>query len=299
MHRKVAVVNDWGAYLGVRNGLIYCYVDKEVKWSISPVELSAIVIKVNASISTEVIKLCNEYGVDVIFEDKNKPVARLLNAKYGGFMRVWTAQLKSRKKSNNIASAIVKGKIYNQMVTLRYYHKKYGLEELDEAMRKFDELLRREPKSREEALQVEAEAAKFYWRAVASLLPKELNFKQRKKRGAEDPFNVALNIGYGVLRNSVWKAVIVAGLNPYIGYLHKFRSGRPSLVLDLMEEFRSPFVDRPLISKARENPEKIKDVKTVYSTIVSSIKEDEIFTQARKFVKAITEGTDYKPYRAK
>lgn len=185
------------------------------------------------------------------------------------------------------------------MVTLRYYYKKYEIKELNDAIRKINELLLLDPKNREEAMQIEAEAAKSYWKSVTALIPKELNFTTRKKRGAEDPFNVALNIGYGILRNSVWKAIIIVGLNPYIGYLHKFRSGRPSLVFDLMEEFRSPFVDRPLISEARENPEKIKDVKSIYSIIFSSIKEEEIFTQARKFVNAITEGTEYKPFRAK
>jgi CRISPR-associated protein Cas1 len=52
---------------------------------------------------------------------------------------------------------------------------------------------------------------------------------------------------------------------PYLGFLHKYRAGRPSLVLDLMEEFRSPFVDRKLIGIARQNPEDVKDIKVIYT----------------------------------
>ncbi|QXJ35114.1 CRISPR-associated protein Cas1 [Saccharolobus shibatae] len=52
-------------------------------------------------------------------------------------------------------------------------------------------------------MQKEAEVAKWYWSGVRQLIPKELGFKGRKKRGeAKDPFNVALNIGYGMLRKS-------------------------------------------------------------------------------------------------
>ncbi|EHP69931.1 CRISPR-associated endonuclease Cas1 [Metallosphaera yellowstonensis MK1] len=296
--KKLAVVSDWGAFLGVRNGLISCYVGKELKWSASPAELWAVVITVTCSVSTEVVKICNEYGIDLVFQDGNKPVARILNAKYGGFMRVWTAQFKTRRR-NDLAVAIVRGKIRNQVVTLRYYSKKYDEEEVKEAVSKMDEILERDLRDRKEALQAEAEAAKFYWRAVARLLPQALNFRGRKKRGAEDPFNVALNVGYALLRNVVWKAVINVGLNPYLSYLHKFRAGRPSLVLDLMEEFRSPFVDRPLISSARQDPKRLSDLKSVYSLVLSSIREDEVFTQARKFVDSLVEGCEYKPFRAK
>jgi CRISPR-associated protein Cas1 len=143
----------------------------------------------------------------------------------------------------------------------------------------------------------EAEGAKVYWRGVGKLLPSSLGFKGRKKRVKnEDPFNVALNIGYSMLRKSVYSAVVSVGLNPYIGFLHSVRSGRTSLVFDLMEEFRSPFVDRKLISLARESEEKIKNLKEIYSI---KFEEDLIYTQARRLANSLLKDEEYRPFLSK
>ena len=63
-----------------------------------------------------------------------------------------------------------------------------------------------------------------------------------------DAVNAALNYGYGILTSHVWGAVMNAGLEPFAGFLHVDRSGKPSLVLDLIEEFRQPVVDRAILS---------------------------------------------------
>ena len=55
--------------------------------------------------------------------------------------------------------------------------------------------------------------------------------------------NALLNYGYGILYAHVWGAVLNAGLEPFAGFLHLDRPGKPSLVLDLAEEFRQPVVD--------------------------------------------------------
>jgi CRISPR-associated protein Cas1 len=60
--------------------------------------------------------------------------------------------------------------------------------------------------------------------------------------------NAAINYGYGILTSHVWGAVMNAGLEPFAGFLHVDRSGKPSLVLDLVEEFRQPVVDRAIFS---------------------------------------------------
>jgi hypothetical protein len=80
------------------------------------------------------------------------------------------------------------------------------------------------------------------------MLPDALGFAGRSHQGATDAVNAALNYGYGILTAHVWGAVMNAGLEPFAGFLHVDRSGKPSLVLDLMEEFRQPVVDRPILS---------------------------------------------------
>lgn len=73
-------------------------------------------------------------------------------------------------------------------------------------------------------------------------------FAGRAHRGATDSVNTLLNYGYGILYAQVWTALTLAGLEPFGGFLHVDRPGKPSLVLDFIEEFRQPIVDRTVIA---------------------------------------------------
>lgn len=79
------------------------------------------------------------------------------------------------------------------------------------------------------------------------MLPEDLAWPGREGRGARDPFNSALNYGYGILYSQVQRAIVLAGLDPYGGFIHVDRPGKPSLVLDFIEEFRVPVVDRTIL----------------------------------------------------
>jgi CRISPR-associated protein Cas1 len=107
---------------------------------------------------------------------------------------------------------------------------------------------------RQQLMNLEAEGARYYWDSIRQILPSELGFTGRETRGARDPFNAMLNFGYQtILFPEVWKAVSYAGLDFYAGYLHADRPGKPSLVLDLMEEFRQQLVDRTLVGLITKN----------------------------------------------
>lgn len=76
----------------------------------------------------------------------------------------------------------------------------------------------------------------------------EFEFEARRRRPPTDPVNALLSFGYSLLRHDVQGAVNVVGFDPYLGYLHVERYGRPSLALDLMEEFRPLVVDAVVLS---------------------------------------------------
>lgn len=88
----------------------------------------------------------------------------------------------------------------------------------------------------------------IYWKALTRIFPEEFGFRERSGRGAPDPINAMLNYGYGVLEGEVHRAVHMAGLDPYAGYLHADRPGSSTLVYDLMEEFRQQIVDKTVIA---------------------------------------------------
>lgn len=76
----------------------------------------------------------------------------------------------------------------------------------------------------------------------------DFQFEARRRRPPTDPVNALLSLGYSLLRHDVQSAVNIVGFDPYLGYLHLERYGRPSLALDLMEEFRPLVVDAVVLS---------------------------------------------------
>jgi len=93
----------------------------------------------------------------------------------------------------------------------------------------------------------EGRAAAKYWDILRRMLPPKLGFTGRIGQGATDPVNMCLNYLYGILYTEVWRAVIAVGLDPYFGVLHRSGRDQGSLVFDLIEELRAPFVDRVIL----------------------------------------------------
>jgi CRISPR-associated protein Cas1 len=112
---------------------------------------------------------------------------------------------------------------------------------------------------RGQLLSTEGRAAQKYWQAIALLLPTERAWPGRRTQGASDPVNAALNYGYGILYGAVERSLVLAGLDPYAGFLHVDRPGKPSLVFDLIEEFRQAVVDRTIVAMCNLGMELTQD----------------------------------------
>ena len=116
-----------------------------------------------------------------------------------------------------------------------------------------------------EVLQAEAHAARLYWGALADVLPRGLGF-QGRDQDAGDPVNASLNYLYGLLYSDAHRALAVHGLDPYLGFLHRDRSGAPALVFDYVEMFRVTAVDKPLVMRLLEGWVPEVDGETGYLT---------------------------------
>src|SRR5439155_18817820 len=91
------------------------------------------------------------------------------------------------------------------------------------------------------------------------IIPAELTWPAPEHPGASDLLNSALNYDYGILYFQVEHARTLAGLDPYGGFLHADRPGKPSLVLDLIEEFRQIIVDRTIIGMVNKHVTIVQD----------------------------------------
>lgn len=94
----------------------------------------------------------------------------------------------------------------------------------------------------------EGNGAAAYFSGFGRLLRHDLGFVRRVRRPATDPVNALLGLAYTCLMNQMASAIQLTGLDVYAGYLHSAQYARPSLALDLMEEFRPLVADSVVLT---------------------------------------------------
>lgn len=106
---------------------------------------------------------------------------------------------------------------------------------------------------------IEGDAGRLHFGAIRILLSlADLRFTTRNRRPPRDPVNALMGFCYALLTTEITGAVETVGLDPQIGFFHRARSGRASLALDLVEEFR-PIVDRFVVAIARRRQIQTRD----------------------------------------
>ncbi|MBN2723415.1 MAG: CRISPR-associated endonuclease Cas1 [Deltaproteobacteria bacterium] len=151
----------------------------------------------------------------------------------------------------NFSKRIVHAKISNQRTMLRRNAKDLD----DNILRSLDELKKKteEVEDIKSLLGIEGMAAKYYFGAFSSMLKSnesvcEFKFETRNRRPPGDPVNALLSYLYSILAKDCSLSLMYAGFDPYMGFYHIPRFGRPSLALDFMEEFRPLIVDSTVIT---------------------------------------------------
>jgi CRISPR-associated protein Cas1 len=150
------------------------------------------------------------------------------------------------------ARALVRAKIGNAMAVLRRfaYNHPERKAALDAEIRRLDaHLAGIERVSDLDSLKgLEGIAGRAYFAGLGQMILVDLAFPGRRRRPAPDPINALLSFGYTLIGNELHALLDRMGFDPYLGFLHQIDYGRPSLALDLLEEFRHPLVDRLTLS---------------------------------------------------
>lgn len=266
------IVDEWGSFVAKHQGRlrVTCQGEKRLDAPIMHLETVLITGK-GVSLSSDAVAACSEEGIPIHFLDsRGKPVGSFYSSALTATVQTRRAQLKAKDEQIGLtfAYAVAEGKIRNQVNLLKYMSKyrKEKQPEIFQAVRLLadevqDHLAELEAMRnrhdiatvddcRGQLLSIEGRAAQKYWQGVGQLLLAELNWPGRKTQGASDPFNSALNYGYGILYSQIERSLILAGLDPYAGFIHVDRPGKASLVFDLVEEFRQAVVDRTVMAIA-------------------------------------------------
>jgi CRISP-associated protein Cas1 len=151
---------------------------------------------------------------------------------------------RDKEKSLSIARKIVSGKIENCRTRLRRY-------DLDVPMKVLESLAKLSKdadnaSSMQSLLGIEGAAAGAYFSRFGQMLKvgeESFSFEGRNKRPPRDPVNTVLSYLYGILTKELFVTVLAVGFDPYLGFYHQPRYGRPALALDMMEEFRPVIAD--------------------------------------------------------
>lgn len=277
---KHLIVEEYGTHLGKHSERLQVErIKTREKIAQAPLlHLETVLIATRgASLSADAIEACAERGIPIHFVSSHgQPYASIYSAGLTGTVQTRRAQLLAADDERGVvlAKAFATGKIRNQANLLKYmakYRKEKDPELFDEVRLLATEVAEHEEEIRRlagktvdevrfELLSAEGRAAQRYWEAIGKLLLAEMEWPGRRTQGAGDPLNSALNYGYGILYGAIERACVLAGLDPYAGFLHVDRPGKPSLVLDLIEEFRQAVVDRTVLGMVNKGmPVKLDD----------------------------------------
>jgi len=197
-------------------------------------------------------------GVDIVLASRR---GSYLGIMQGTKTETHSARLIAQVEINDtprqleISCAIIRAKIHKQIVVLQRFSKRESEEKVSNTitnMRKFMTMLD-DTASIDEAMGLEGAAAKEYFAAYGSLLPDELAFTTRSRQPPLDLANACLSFLYTVLLGECVTALRAAGMDPGLGVLHNPQAKRPSLALDLLEEFRPLVADQVVLNAARRN----------------------------------------------
>lgn len=244
------VINSFGTSLS-RDNEGFVIVNSDGKQRIPAFGIKSIQISRGAQITSDAVMLDVENEIDVIFMDKTgKPVARIWSPKYGSISTIRKGQIAFTfsKDAVDWIKNIIMHKIENQQALLLMMPANDNI-----AKNKVSRAINRLEDYRTKINAVdgvivsdvapalrgwEGVSSKIYFETINLFLPEEYRFEKRSQNPATDIANAMLNYGYGLLYSKIESSLIKAGIDPYIGIMHRDDYNRPVLVYDIIEIYR-------------------------------------------------------------
>ncbi len=245
------VINTFGTSIN-RDNSSFVISNKEGKQSIPSDYVSSIQIGKGVLITSDAIMLALEKEIEIFFNDKSgSPIGRVWSNKYGSIATIRKGQLNFTFSTEALQwiKDIICIKIENQQALLllmqveddkiQQRNTQKAISRLEDYKTKIYHLDGVIVSDVAHSLRGwEGVASKIYFECLNSVLPKELRFEKRSQKPAMDIVNAFLNYGYGILYGKVESALIKAGIDPYVGVLHRDDYNRPVLVYDVIELYR-------------------------------------------------------------
>ncbi|HOH06667.1 MAG TPA: type I-C CRISPR-associated endonuclease Cas1c [bacterium] len=209
-------------------------------------------------VTPPLMAFCAENGISIVWlSESGKFLGRVEGAVKGNVLlrREQYRWADLPDKTLEVARNIVAAKVNNSRINLLRWQRNHPAEDESVSFQiyKLADILGRisECADIDKLRGLEGEAANSYFSVFDKLILQQKNYFQfsgRNRRPPRDPVNALLSFVYTLLVSDVRSSLESVGLDPYVGYLHVDRPGRPSLALDIMEEFRPAFADRLVLN---------------------------------------------------
>ncbi len=264
-------VQTQGTYIRLDHETLKLEVEKELKFQIPLHHLGSLVLFGNVLVSPFLLHRCAEDGRAIVWMTQGGRFKGRLAGPTTGNVLLRQAQheaLRREAVALEIARYMVAGKVQNaRAVVMRAAReaKDGGDREALQstaAVQADSVVSAKQADTIDQLRGVEGYSAKAYFGSFSAMVRTHrevFEFKVRSKRPPKDPINALLSFVYTLLANECVSACEGVGLDPQMGFLHVLRPGRPSLALDIMEEFRAPLADRLVLTLINRGQIKPKD----------------------------------------
>ncbi|MFQ5869759.1 MAG: type I-D CRISPR-associated endonuclease Cas1d [Candidatus Zixiibacteriota bacterium] len=257
-------VSKEGAVVRVTGERVQVTLQRERLLDVPMIKVEQVVMLGRVSITSPALRTLMEHSIEVVYlSTYGKYLGRFQPALSKNLI-LRKAQFRASEDSartTELAREFVRGKLLNMRTLLQRTAREDSVRELEKAIDQIKALLKKLPQvdSVDEIRGLEGAGTAAYFGVFNQRIKAEgWSFKRRIRRPPTDPVNALLSFGYVLLTNDMMSACQVVGFDPYVGYLHADRYGKPALALDLMEEFRPVIVDSlvlTLINKRMMGPE--------------------------------------------
>jgi CRISP-associated protein Cas1 len=251
-------LNTQGLRVGKSGAVLQCKEKDAVVQEIRLGEICQVNLMGNVQVSTQAVQTLCEAGIPICYFSMGGwfyGITTGLNQKNVFLRRAQFRLSEEDYFAKSLARKLVAGKIRNQRTILQRNHVEppaatlMGMKEMAERAEVAGSL--------EELLGVEGNAARLYFGEFAGMVKvgedgdgeaPTFDFAGRNRRPPRDPVNALLSLGYSLLAKDLTVTCYAVGFDPYVGFYHQPRFGRPALALDLMEPFRPLIVDSALLT---------------------------------------------------
>lgn len=258
------ILNTYGTSLK-REDDCFLIETKNGKQKVATLGIDSILLCKGIFMTTDAMMLAVKNEIPILLlEDSGKVCARLWSPKYGSISTIRKSQLAFCFSPNAIkwVKELIVKKMQSQqalLLLIANHHTKDEIKATAKAVSRIGAYTEKIEKLNSQTLAEtistlrgwEGNAANIYFKEINNYLPEYLRFEERSQHPAFDVFNAFLNFGYGILYSKVETVLIKAGIDPYIGIMHRDDYNRPALVFDVIEPYRI-WVDYVVVNLASQ-----------------------------------------------